>query len=223
MKHVVRTFRAGACIRPARPLAAVALTLLLGGCGTLERPTRPAQYDFGPGATAAHPAAQEALLPPLQLADIDAGAALDGTAIVYRLAYADAHQLRPYAQARWTAPPAQLVRQRLRETLGQHRVVLNPGESAALSRSAGVAPRVLRLELEEFSQLFDSPGRSAGVVRLRATLMENTAGGERLLAQRSLVAQRPADSPDAAGGVRALAAATEAVIQELSQWLRQTP
>lgn len=216
----------------AVPLAAL-LAASLAGCAGPDRPVRAVQYDFGPGATAAQPPAGEApppqraapqpLQPLLQLAEIDTGATFDGTAVLYRLAYADANQLRHYAQARWVAPPAQLVRQRLREALGRKRVVLNPGESAALARGDGPAPRVLRLELEEFSQLFDAPARSAGVVRLRATLLESTPAGEKLLAQRSIVAQRPAATADAPGGVRALAAATDAAVQEIEQWLQQTP
>ena len=38
-------------------------------------------------------------------------------AVLYRLAYADGQQLRPYSQARWSQPPAQLLQQRLREQL----------------------------------------------------------------------------------------------------------
>ena len=52
--------------------------------------------------------------------------------------------------------------------------------ATALLRSGGVAPRVLRLELEEFSHLFESPTQSSGVVRLRATLLaDNLPPGER--------------------------------------------
>lgn len=54
-----------------------------------------------------------------------APSALDTLPIIYRLGYSDAQQLRPYAQARWSMPPAQLLRQRVRETLGQRRAVLN--------------------------------------------------------------------------------------------------
>ncbi|MCA0215445.1 MAG: PqiC family protein [Proteobacteria bacterium] len=204
--------------------AAGALALaLLAGCAGPERPVRAMLYDFGPGATQVQPATRMAPLPAIALADIDAGGALDSSAMLYRLGYADANQLRPYAQARWTAAPAQLVRQRLREHLSQRRVVLNTGEGAALLRSGGVAPRVLRLELEEFSHMFESPTQSAGVIRLRATLAENTPSGERLLAQRAVIVQRPAPTADAPGGVRALAAATDAAAEELSQWLQQVP
>ncbi len=196
---------------------------VLAGCAGPDRPVRATLYDFGPGATQPQPSTRIAPLPPIALGEIDAGGALDGSAVLYRLGYADAHQLRPYAQARWTAAPAQLVRQRVREHLSQRRAVLNMGEGAALLRSGGMAPRVLRLELEEFSQLFSSPTQSAGVIRLRATLAENTPSGEKLLAQRVLIVQRPAPTADAPGGVRALAAATDAVAEELSQWLQQVP
>ncbi len=203
--------------------ATLAAALLATGCAGPDRPVRSTLYDFGPGATQPQPATRIAPLPPIALADIDAGGALDTSAMLYRLGYADANQLRPYAQARWTAAPAQLVRQRVREQLSQRRVVLNTGEGAALLRSGGVAPRVLRLELEEFSQLFESPTQSIGVVRLRATLAENVPSGEKLLAQRVVIVQRPAPTADAPGGVRALAAATDAVAEELAQWLQQVP
>ncbi|MDP1566493.1 MAG: ABC-type transport auxiliary lipoprotein family protein, partial [Polaromonas sp.] len=95
----------------------------------------------------------------------------------------------------------------------------------ALNRGAnqGVLPRVLQLELDEFSHFFESPASSVGLIRLRATLVETTPSGEKLLAQRSVTVQRPAPSADAAGGVRALTAATDAAIEEIATWLQQTP
>ena len=185
--------------------------VLLAGCSALpEKPVRPAVYDFGPGLVVKPAPAEN--LPALLLADIDAPAAVDGTAVLFRLAYADVQQLRPYAQARWSMPPAQLVRQRLRDQLSQQRMVLNPAE--------GPAAFILRLELEEFTQVFEAPDRSVGLVRLRATLLESTGGRERLVAQRRFTVERPAPSPDAAGGVRALTAATDAAVDEIAQWLK---
>jgi cholesterol transport system auxiliary component len=197
------------------------LTLLAGCAGLIDKPVQRTLYDFGPAAPAATAAAPAGTLAPLVLSDIEASGALDGFSVLYRLGYADAHQLRPYAQARWSAPPPQLVRQRLRELLGRERVVLNLGESAALAREGGVQPRVLRIELEEFSQVFDSPAQSAGLLRLRATLLETTAAGEKLLAQRAFVVREPALSADAPGGVRALAAATDTAAAEIGRWLQQ--
>jgi cholesterol transport system auxiliary component len=194
--------------------AAVALTglLLLSACSTPA--PRMAVYDFGPGATQAVPANRMAPLPPLLLAEVEAPDALDGTALLYRLLYSDAQQLRPYAQARWSMPPAQLLRQRLREVLGQRRSVLSATDAVA----GGTL--VLRLELEEFSQLFNTAQASAGLVRVRATL-GRSGGPARTLAQTSFVVQQPASSADAPGGVRALALATDALAAQLDQWLQQ--
>ena len=198
---------------------------VLAACSVLpDKPVRPALYDFGPGVSASASGDQVlAPLPPLALDDItSSGGALDNTALLYRLAYQEAQQLRPYAMARWSTPPAQLVRQRLREQLSLRRPVFNARDGLALNRSQNaVLPLRLRLELEEFSQLFTAPDTSVGVIRLRATLVEVTPGSEKLLGQRSVVAQRPAPSADAAGGVRALTAATDAAIEEIDQWLQQ--
>lgn len=202
-------------------LSPLLLAVLLAGCSALpDKPTRPAQYDFGPGPVADVPMDRRAPLAPLALDEVEASGPLEaGTAVLYRLGYADAQQLRPYAQARWSMPPAQLVRQRLREQLGQRRTVVSAGEGAAMLRNDGRQPLVLRVELLEFSQLFTAPAQSAGLVRLRATVVDNLPAGEQVLAQRQVVVQRPAPTADAAGGVRALAEATDAAAAELSQWL----
>ncbi|HMA08926.1 MAG TPA: ABC-type transport auxiliary lipoprotein family protein, partial [Ramlibacter sp.] len=159
--------------------------------------------------------------PLLVLADIESSGALDSSAFLYRLGYDDVHQLRPYANARWSAPPPQLIRQRLREQLARDGPVLDLGESSALARSAGAMPRILRIELEEFSHYFETPAQSWGLVRLRATLLDNTPAGERLVDQRSIVVRTPAPTPDAPGGVRALAAATDGAAEQIAQWVAQ--
>ena len=191
--------------------------LSLTACAQLQPQPRAVVYDFGPGAIAGAPANRMAPLPTLVLADVESTAALDSTAVMYRLGYSDAQQLRPYAQARWSMAPAQLVRQRLREQLGQRRAVLQAAQDLAANKPA----LTLHLELDEFSHWFETPERSSGLVRLRATIAQPDGGVERLMAQRSFVVQRPASSADAAGGVRALTVATDALIQELELWLQQ--
>ena len=201
----------------ARALIGI-ISIGLTACGVLQPPVRAVVYDFGPGVLVlAQPTIAAApALPALVLADVEAPASLETTAVLYRLAYSDAQQLRPYAQARWSMPPAQLVRHRVRETLGQQRAVLLQHEGVG----TGGPALTLRVALEEFSQLFDAAEHSAGLVRLRATLSQSGAGGERLVAQRSFVVQRDSASADALGGVRALTAATDAAIAELDQWVR---
>jgi cholesterol transport system auxiliary component len=205
----------------------ITVALALSACSALpSKPTRATMYDFGPGPLAAQPAppaAPQTPLAPVAIEEIStSGGALDNMAVLYRLGYVDAQELRPYSQSRWSMPPAQLVRQRLRDTLSLRRPVFNAREGLALNRSQNpMLPLQLRLELQEFSHFFSAPDASVGLVRLRATLVDVTAAGEKLVAQRIVVAQKPATTADAPGGVRALTAATDAAIEELDQWLQQ--
>jgi cholesterol transport system auxiliary component len=189
--------------------AGLALALLAAaGCATPQAPVTKAVYDFGPAlAQPSLPASTATLPPALALADVDANAALESTAVVYRLAYADAQQLRPYALARWSMPPAQLVRQRLRDALAANGPVLTSTDSAATW--------VLKVELDEFSHVFDAPASSSGVVRLRATLLR----ANQWVGQRSIWARAPGSRADAAGGARALAAATDDAAKQLAAWV----
>jgi cholesterol transport system auxiliary component len=197
----------------------VLAVLALAGCALPSLPQRPAVYDFGPGPLTRPAVIDAPRLAPLVVSEVEANAALDGTAVLYRLAYADDQQLHPYAQARWSMTPAQLIRLRLREHLGQRRALLNPEDGA----QSGVPsqPATLRVELEEFSQLFEAPDKSVGLLRLRATLTRASVTGPKLVAQHSVIMQRSAPSADAAGGVRAMTAATDAAVLELAQWLQE--
>jgi len=206
----------GAFVRPA----VLVSCLLLGACTVLpDKPLRAAVYDFGPGARSMAVAAAVAAGPAatIEIGEVEAASALDSTALLYRLAYADAQLLQPYAQARWSMPPALLLQQRLRETLGQQQPVLRQGVGLYVGTPSA---RLLQLELDEFSQVFDTPDASVGLVRVHATVVvPSEGGGRRLLAQRSFVAQQPAPSPDAAGGVRALTMASDRLVSEIAQWL----
>ena len=207
---------------------ALTMIFMLGGCALPDKPSRTTLYDFGSGAQVPASDIRRASLSSLRPLAIDdiatSGGALDNMAVHYRLDYLGAQQLRAYAQARWSMPPAQLVRQRLREQLGQRRAVFNARDGLALNRGPdAVMPLLLKLELLEFSQIFSTPTASMGLIRIRATLSEITPAGERLLAQRSVLVRRPAPSADASGGVLALTAATDAAIEDIELWLQQVP
>ena len=195
------------CALPDKPVRAQAYDLVLA-------PTSPATLAATalPGANVAPGAsAQVALVLP----EMEASAALDSNAMLYRIAFANPQALSPYASARWSMAPAQLLRQRLRDQLGQNRVVLTGYEAAPASAW------LVRTELDEFAQVFESANQSQGQIRLRATVTQAGVQGEKLLGQRSFVVQRPAATADAPGGARALAQAADALAQELDQWLRQ--
>ena len=230
--------------------------LTLTGC-TLPRPgNTPLVFDFGPGPLHTQPSTRIAPLPPLEFSTPQTSTALNSTAVLYRLGYADAQQLKPYTLARWSMSPAQLIGQRVRAQLGLRRAIVSPGDitpprpprpaaakpapdlagtstgiaKAAAAAATGLAPPPtngaepllnLHLELEEFSQLFDTPDKSSGILRLRATVTQRGTAGESLLAQRSVIVQQAAPTPDASGGVKALTAATDVAIQEIEVWLEQ--
>lgn len=195
----------------------IVISLTLAGCTLPGKRLPHTVYDFGPGAVSAPSAGPTATLPALALGAVSANPALDGTAVLYRLAYNDAQQLKPYAQARWSMAPSQLVRQRLSEHLGQGRALLSPGDVGPVGSPT---PPTLRVELEEFSHLFQTPTTSVGLLRLRVTVVQPGPTGERLVAQRSIVVQQIALTADAPGGVRALTAAVDTATQEIGLWLQ---
>jgi cholesterol transport system auxiliary component len=212
LKALKNTLRKHASIA-SRSVALAAcglLALFLMACTTPQPPAPKAVYDFGPVLSAAAPpsssAAPATRTAAVALPEIEASASLDSPSLLYRLQYSNAQQLLPYAQARWSSAPAQLVRARVRDALAAQGPVLS---------TEGIAPWVLRIELDEFSQLFDTPTSSFGLVRLRASLLKN----DQLTAQTTLIARAPAISQDAAGGVKALTAATDDAVRQLAAWL----
>lgn len=202
-----------------RSLIAV-LPATLAACSALpKKPANQVMYDFGPVTAAGPEAGGER--PALILPGVEAEGLLETTALLYRLGYEDAFELRPYAYARWSAPPPRLVHQRLRDVLGRERAVLDNTGAAALVRGGAQRPPLLRVHLDALFQLFDAPGQSRGIARLSCTLLQAGGGGERLLGQRRFETERPAPTGDAPGGVRALSAAVDAVAEDISRWLQQ--
>jgi len=191
-------------------IAALLPLMLLAACAG-NAPLRQ-QYDLGPLiAGAAKNSAGKHLA--LSLAEVQAAPALDGHAMLYRLLYDNPQQLKPYAQARWSMPPAQLFAQRLKTTLStQGHLVVNSVDGVQ-------ALPVLRLEIDEFAQAFTSASASNAQLQLRAAVFQ----GRKALAQRIFTVQVPAGSADAAGGARALRDACDQAISEMAQWLQTLP
>jgi cholesterol transport system auxiliary component len=204
-----------------RPLALAALLLVLAGCSALPSPPASfTRYDLG--LMEAVPVTQAAVqLPPLVLADVQSPGLPEGlSSMYYRLAYANGQELRPYQSARWSQPPAQLVQQRLRARLGSQRALLGSQDSVSLP-AQNLPVATLRVDVEEFSQVFDSATSSKGLVQLRASLIgAQTRVGNILLGQQVFTARVPAATADAAGGARALAAATDEALAQMNSWLQ---
>ena len=174
--------------------------LLLGGCAVGARNSPPLTvYDFGLPA-ARLPAAEN--WPRLAL-DVRSPAWFDSLNIDYRLAYDNPLKQREYADSRWAGAPGVLLAQRLRQQLG---TVNDNGSSACL----------LRVELQEFSQVFASPQQSQALIQANVQLFD---ARRQLLVARQLTVERPAASSDAAGGVAALVDASNDFGRQLAGWL----
>ncbi len=131
---------------------------------------------------------------------------IDSPSIGYRLAYSEPKRLREYTQSRWVGPPAQLVQQRLVRQLGMIPVGL------------GGTRCVLRIDIDEFSQVFETPTSSRGVIQARAQLLDRSRTS---LVFQELNIEIPAPSADARGGVAALTAAVDQLEADLLAWERQ--
>ncbi|KVN36378.1 ABC transporter [Burkholderia pyrrocinia] len=190
-------------LRPAAAALAVLAFTLAAGCAGERAALSNIRYDLGPAASIATAGTG----PALKVLDVAAPDALDSDKFVYRLAYADAQRTAVYRDSRWTAPPAQLLTQRLRSALSSR--------GAVLEGSDGVRAPTLKIDLNEFEQVFDGESQSHGAVTARATL---TLDGK-VLGQRTFVARAPSSTPDAAGGARALATASDDLVAQIAAWV----
>jgi cholesterol transport system auxiliary component len=181
----------------------LAFGVLVAGCAGTSAGGADVRYDFGPPGVAASAAS----LPAVKVLEVSAPPVLESDQLIYRLSYADAQQTGSYANSHWAMTPSQLLTQRLRGALGSHGTVLTAAD--------GVAAPVLKVDLTDFEQVFDSPTQSHAAIGARATLIRNG----KLVGQRTFSAQTPAASADAAGGARALATASDDLVAQIAAWL----
>lgn len=193
--------------RTGAGVVTLAAALLLGGCAS--RGPLPTYYDFGPPASPVAVQAATPALPVLVIADANGPSWLDNQRMYYRLLYADAQQSRPYAYNRWNTPPLQLLSQRLKTRIAQGGIKVLATTDAA----AGIP--LLRIDVDDFSQNFDTEKQSSGQVTLRASLFR----GHVLVDQKTFSRNSRAGSADAQGGAQALASASDAIAADLLAWL----
>lgn len=179
-------------------LASVAAATLLSACGAIQIQPKPvAGYDLGLSqgpvlAAELAPAQIEVVAPPW----------LTVGAMQYRLAWDQPERRRAFSESRWVALPADLL------VLALDRALL-AGNGSGRCR--------LRIELDEFVQLFDSAERSAVEVVVRAGLL--AARSDTAFARREFRIREPAPSADAPGGVSAYRVAVDRLAGELAGWI----
>ena len=178
------------------------LAVLLTACGVGPKALPPVgNYDFGLAADNAPKLA----LKSISQIEVATPRWLDSVNLYYRLAYADPAQPRVYTQTKWVMPPASLVETRLKE-----RAVAG----GALIGSSGP---LLRVEIDEFSQVFTSSNSSKAVLRARVSLVSSRD----VLRQKAFAIEEPAATADGPGGAAALKRAAEVFVDATLAWAGQ--
>jgi cholesterol transport system auxiliary component len=183
-----------------KPIARAAFLFIVAGlaAGCVSRPDDPVRtYDFGLAAT------PEPVQFAIHVREIEAPDWLQRPEMLYRLAYRDPRALEPYSLSRWAGTPPSMLTLRLRQALGH-----------VEARSARC---VLAIELEEFSQVFDSEGSSRAVLHARASLRQAAEPGRADATVLRL--ERPAPTPNASGGAAAFSALADELTSQLRTWI----
>ncbi len=192
------------------------ISLTSAGCTIVPQTRTPVSiYDFGihqDSNVHSIPAQQQELWSSLLISEAKSPIWLNSQAIQYRLAYLDPTQLYTYANSRWAAAPATLLTHHIRNSIS---AVTN---DKVISTSDGTQTDfTLRLELEEFSQVFDTVDTSHVIIKLRASLVHRSSRS--LRAQRNFKIEQAAPTANAAGAVQALTKSGNQLTENLIAWL----
>lgn len=191
--------------------AALAVALALTACLPRPKPQPETQlYDFGPPAPVAQ-GGMPLIATPVVVRPAEAPLWMDSPAVFYRLAYNEPARIRTYAFSRWVASPVRLIGDLLRR-----RVAETSATVVAADEEDRRGEFLLQVQLEEFSQVFDSPRESRVVIRARAALVRHAT--REVGAQSAFAIDRPAPSPNAAGAVQGLAEASRELTDRIVLW-----
>lgn len=171
-------------------IATLVLSLALAACGGAA-PPEPRSFDLGLEAPASK-------LPPVRVAAVRAVAPFEGNDMHYRLGYRNAAEIAPFANSRWSASPAELLRKQLLR--------------AASDRGGKCA---LEVEVQEFTQLFSAKEASEARLELRAWLV----GASGRIASRGWSVSEPNAGADAERGAAAMARAANRAVGEIARWI----
>jgi cholesterol transport system auxiliary component len=185
------------------------VALSIAGCAGSAKKSNDivAVYDFGVPTIEASAASKPSAAKPsstlkLYIPDAQSNSTFDSNALIYRLP-ANQARAESYAYARWSAPPATLLSERIRVRAQQRGITIAASEAEA--------DRKLVVELIEFSHVFTGEKLSDGLLLLRATLYNK----EQAASQRFFEERLPAPSHDAFGGAIALTQASEKAISRM--------
>jgi cholesterol transport system auxiliary component len=161
------------------------LLIAISGCGGSA--PEPKTFDLGL-------APPSAVLPAVRVASVRAVAPFESNDMMYRLAYRDAAEISAFANARWAATPAELLRKQMLRASGDK-----------------TGKCILDVEIQEFTQVFSAKEASEARIELRAWLRGS--------ASRAWSVAEPNAGADAASGAAAFARAANRAIGELGGWI----
>jgi cholesterol transport system auxiliary component len=135
--------------------------------------------------------------------EVSAPSWLANSSMQYRRDYLGLASREAYADSRWAGAPAEMLTRFL---------------SSLLTKEGAQATRCrLRVELDEFVQVFEAPAASRAAIRARLALLATRDGQS--LARHALSVEVAADGADARGGVRAHRDAVHRLADELIVWM----
>jgi cholesterol transport system auxiliary component len=176
-------------------LFAFVFVLVLAGCGGGSTAPEPRLFDLGINPPSAS-------LPPVRVVSVRAVAPFENTDMLYRLAWRNAAEIGAFANSRWAAPPAELLRKQLLRAANE-----------------GAGKCGLELEIQEFTQVFSAKEASDARLELRAWLA--VASGR--IASRGWSIVEPNAGADAISGAAAFARATDRAVAEIGRWIAAQP
>jgi len=183
-----------------RAMGLVGLLSGLAGCSSFGRPdVPPTIYDITPTIDSVRRVGF-----PMSSLEVHAPSWLASSAMQYRLEPVSPLERRYFATSRWAGMPAEMV-----EVVMGRVIQTEPAANGSGCR--------LRVDLDEFIQRFETANQSTGLIEVRASLLAPRT--DVIVAYRAFVAESPAPTADAAGGVVALRAGVNGLTREVADWL----
>ncbi|RLK50170.1 cholesterol transport system auxiliary component [Alkalispirillum mobile] len=197
------------------PITALALALLLTGCGLMlpEPAETPRTYSLSWNPDD-RPRAEDPIAGAVRIMPTQAQPGYTSTAMRYRR---DDWELQRFAHHKWVEPPARMLTPALVTAL-EH-----DGPFEQVVHGSGVVSTPLRLhtELERLEHRFeddDDPGRV--LLTLRLQLLDGDAG--RVVTTQRFHAEVPADTRDPVAGARAANLALAELLPQITDHLRES-
>ena len=183
-------------------LIVVSLLIAQVACVGTNKP-RPdmALYDFG----YAIKSDSKPLLTKTEIEPVTANEMLNYQKMRYRLEYVNPARVFYFTESRWIVPPAELVNNQLNALVNT--------QTQSNSKPFNCS---LKLKLQVFDQVFNSKDSSAGVVQINAILLAKNT--KQLVMNEVINESALSKNPNAEGGAKALAKASENALVKAVNW-----